>query len=414
MACKARWTTCVRSDRRRPGIIPDAAGARVVSMIGILVTAVVLAGFPWQVATAQRPGEPFTFALVSDLHYGLTRPRFLGDSAVPAWRVNAALADVLRALPIRTLPDDGGVQAGAVVGDLAFVAVTGDIANRAEGGVQPAAVSWREFLTTFVQPLSRDRRAPLPVFAAAGNHDASNAIGYVPALAPSVDTTAMSGLYRRAERQDEQALLTAEHDPLRQPFDYARDRVHYVRWVGGVAIMVLHIWPDAGEREWMERELAMIPDTVPVLLFAHDPPLVDPRHFTAPDGGPPGTGGFQGLLTERWRGEPLPAARLEGSRTLEEFRALLRRHRNIRAYFHGHENWTEYHALRDADGTPLLPAFRVDSPLKGRDSAGDDAKLAFLLVSIDADRRHLTVREYRWALPPDMSPWGAEISIPLR
>jgi|GEM_PF-390243 len=316
-----------------------------------------------------------------------------------------ALAAAVRALPGTRLPDDTGVHAGQPIGELGFVAVTGDIANRAEPGVQSAAASWQEFLDTFVAPLNAGRAAPLPMIVATGNHDASNAIGYVPALTPRTDTAAMAGLLR---------LIDPVQYAQRPPFDYTRDRIHYVRRLDGVALMVLHIWPDSAERAWMEQELSSIPDSVPVLLFAHDPPMVDISHFTAPGGGPPGTGGFQALLTEQWQGAPLPGARFEGSPTLEGFRELVRRHRNVRAYFHGHQNWTEFHALREADGTALLPAFRVDSPLKGRDSATDDTKLSFLVVTLDAARQRLTVREYRWDHVSAASRWGPQATILLR
>lgn len=405
MACKDLVRTCVRAVQRRPGISPDAVCVRTLraAVLGL----VSFVGVPWQTATAQRSesAAAIHFVLVSDLHYGLARTRFRGDSAVSAAKVNAALAAAVRALPGTRLPDDTGVHAGQPIDELGFVAVTGDIANRAEPGVQSAAASWQEFLDTFVAPLNAGRAAPLPMIVATGNHDASNAIGYVPALTPRIDTAAMAGLLR---------LIDPVQYAQRPPFDYTRDRIHYVRRLDGVALMVLHIWPDSAERAWMEQELSSIPDSVPVLLFAHDPPMVDISHFTAPGGGPPGTGGFQALLTEQWQGAPLPGARFEGSPTLEGFRALVRRHRNVRAYFHGHQNWTEFHALREADGTALLPAFRVDSPLKGRDSATDDTKLSFLVVTLDAARQRLTVREYRWDHVSAASRWGPQATILLR
>lgn len=358
--------------------------------------------------TDRRPSVgPLTFAVVADLHFGLARARFQGDTAVAAARVNAALARSLRAVRTIRFPADGGVAAGQPVGVLAAVAVAGDIANRAEGGVQPGATSWEEFLNVFVAPL--ERAVPrIPVYVAAGNHDASNAVGFTPTLMPPTDTAPMSGLRVR--------MPGVRRDTLR-PFDYRRDRIHFVVDLGGVQLMVLHIWPDSEERRWMEQELAMIPDSVPVLLLTHDPPVPDVKHFL-PREGETGNEGFQSLLAERWA--PLAERRglpgmdgPEASGTYAAFLALLARHRNVRAYFHGHVNYTEFYDIRDDDRQVSVPAFRVDSPLKGRDSANDDARLSYLIVSVATDRQTMTVREYRWSAPAELR-WGPRCTVPLR
>lgn len=83
------------------------------------------------------------FVFVSDLHYGLER-KFRGRE-VTANEVNHAMAETVRTLPTVCFPADGGLGAGETIGPLDFVVCGGDIANRMEHGVQPAAESWREF-----------------------------------------------------------------------------------------------------------------------------------------------------------------------------------------------------------------------------------------------------------------------------
>jgi hypothetical protein len=47
-----------------------------------------------------------------------------------------------------------------------------------------------------------------------------------------------------------------------------------------------------------------------------------------------------------------------------------------------------------------LHVFRVDSPMKGAISAGDEARLSFQVATIDPGRRTLTVRECLWNVHP--------------
>jgi 3',5'-cyclic AMP phosphodiesterase CpdA len=115
---------------------------------------------------------------------------------VAAVEVNAALADAINALPRVTLPADDGVAAGQVVGAVEFVAVTGDIANRQEAvplRIQPAAASWAQFEQSFAQRLSlrTSSGAVTPLMVVPGNHDLSNAIGWVGTMIPARDATAM-------------------------------------------------------------------------------------------------------------------------------------------------------------------------------------------------------------------------------
>src|SRR5450755_2234006 len=121
-----------------------------------LVAALVVA---WSSAASQSPAAPASpsgiiqFIVTSDVHYGITRRAFRGDTGVAAARVNAAMVAQINAVPALSLPSDSGVASGRRVGAIDFVAVTGDIANRAEKGVQPAAESWSQFVAGFVTKL---------------------------------------------------------------------------------------------------------------------------------------------------------------------------------------------------------------------------------------------------------------------
>ena len=43
------------------------------------------------------------------------------------------------------------------------------------------------------------------------------------------------------------------------------------------------MWPDAYMRQWFDQEIGT--DTIiPVILFTHDPPIADTKHFTNPNG----------------------------------------------------------------------------------------------------------------------------------
>lgn len=93
----------------------------------------------WLCVPMAVQAQRICFVFMSDPHYGLER-EFRGRR-VSAEVVNRAMAEAVAALPAQQLPDDGGVQAGEEVGALDFVVCGGDIANRMEQGVQPAAES---------------------------------------------------------------------------------------------------------------------------------------------------------------------------------------------------------------------------------------------------------------------------------
>jgi hypothetical protein len=98
------------------------------------------------------------------------------------------------------------------------------------------------------------------------------------------------------------------------------------------------------------------------------------------------------------------------------FISFLQKHPNIKAYFHGHENWTEYYQYKGPDNNVNLTCIRTDSPMKGRLSAKDETQLAFELVSINAYTGALSVREILWNAHKNATDftWGKSIHISLK
>ncbi len=95
-------------------------------------------------------------------------------------------------------------------------------------------------------------------------------------------------------------------------------------------------------------------------------------------------------------------APLASERPLEQraFEAFLGRHPNITAYFHGNSNWNQFYDWIGPDHRVTLHAFRVDSPMKGAQSADDESRLSFHVASIDGSAHALTVRECLWTVNP--------------
>lgn len=291
-------------------------------------------------------GQVVKFIFTSDLHYGFTRPHFRGADSVPAYVVNAAQVAAIKSVP--------GVAA---------VIITGDIANREEKGIQPASVSWKEFLHDY-----RDR-LKLKLFVTPGNHDASNATAHPKILFR--DAGSMTGMLELEEGKHIDTWV----------YDYHTQKVNYSRNLGGIHCMFVNIWPDSANRVWMERDLLSVSKNTSVIIFAHDPPEGDAKHFTNAN-----SAVAENLLEESYKDADA------GSTMAEQkgFIAFLKRHANIKAYFHGHENFCEmyhYHGM---------PVFRSDSPMKGKDSREDESKLSFQLVTLDMSHHKMTVTEYLW------------------
>ena len=343
------------------------------------------------------------FVFTSDVHYGITRAHFRGGDSVPCTVVSRAMIAAINKLPGYELPGDGGAGAGTAIGHLDGILITGDIANREEIGIQSAAASWRQFEADYdalVKTTDRHHQ-PTPILLGPGNHDVSNAIGYWRPVRPARDASSMAGIYNRMLRPAEP--LTAA------TYDYTTDKIHYIRDIGGVGLVFVNCWPDSMEQKWMESSLNGLRPGTPVLLFTHANPDVEARFFTNPNGHHEidSTHRFENLLPEVLEdGLSLKDSTLIEQRGLVTF---LQHHPEIKAYFHGHNNWTQYYQWHGPDNKISLPCFRVDSPMKGAFSAKDETLLSFELITIDMRKRIMTVRECRWnTLPQDpyVLKWG--------
>jgi hypothetical protein len=378
-------------------------------LLSVLLSAAWLAA----PATGQAPGVHFVFT--SDAHYGITRGTFRGRHDVNAHTVNQALVAAINTLPERRLPADGGVDAGTRIGEVDFVAEGGDIANREEGAgpdaIQRAADSWRQFSADYLDGLTLTDRSGRrsPVFIVPGNHDASNAVGFYKPMTPSIDKTAMVEIYNR--------MVHPDRPPTTATFEYSRDKVCFARDFGGVHFVYVQIWPDSSVRSWLDENLSRVATSTPVVLFAHDQPDSEAKHFGNPNGAHDinALDKFENLLVDEFadsRRSDVPAVTEQRA-----FEAFARRHPNLVAYFHGNSNWNQFYDWKGPDRTVALHVFRVDSPMKGAVSAKDETRLSFQVAAIDPGARRLTVRECLWnASPAVTSPtvtWGSTATVSL-
>ncbi|MEO6849470.1 MAG: metallophosphoesterase [Mucilaginibacter sp.] len=333
----------------------------------------------------------------SDAHYGITRPKFRGDTNVMGYHVNAALVGQANTLSTLTLPADGGVNSGKVAGAIDYVIEGGDIANRMESSVQSASASWAQFENDYLHSikLTGHNGKPATVFMVPGNHDISNAIGYPKPLKPLTDPTSMVKIYN---------LMLNPQKPLTvEGYDYSTDKVNYSHNIQGIHMMFITLWPDSAERIWMQKDLDTVASTTPVIIFTHDQPECEAKHFTNPT--PPynmtAQSKFQNLVAERYK-EGYVAANDNGPTDLEQrgWVKFLKAHPNIKAYFHGNSNWNEFYVYHGPDKDVNLNTFRVDSPMKGEYSGKDETLLSFQLISLDTKTQTLTVRECLWNTQP--------------
>jgi hypothetical protein len=368
----------------------------------------------------QQPASHGTlqFIFSSDAHYGITRAMFRGRHDVDAHIVNAAMIAVMNRISEARLPVDGGVDAGQPVGPIDFVVETGDIANREEttggphgGPIQSAARSWAQFKADYIDGItlrdSADRHSE--IFVTPGNHDATNAVGFYKPMSPRVDPTAMIDIYNMMMKPAVPRTATTYH--------YDADRVLTSRDIGGIHLVFLDVWPDLRGRAWMETDMKSVSPSTPVFLFTHDQPDVEARQFMNPNGRHDinAVDKFENLLSEQLAGATtIDSLSTANQRQLEVF---LKHHTNIRAYFHGNSNWTEFYDWKGPDRSITLPVFRVDSPMKGKVSAKDETKLAFELITIDRASKRLTARECLWNTNPKnpAAPlaWGAGRTVSL-
>lgn len=66
--------------------------------------------------------------------------------------------------------------------------------------------------------------------------------------------------------------------------NYTADKINYSKDIVGVHCMLVNIWPDSVARIWMESDLSKVSSTTPVILFTHDPPDIEAKHLTNPNG----------------------------------------------------------------------------------------------------------------------------------
>jgi len=103
---------------------------------------------------------------------------------------------------------------------------------------------------------------------------------------------------------------------------------------------------------------------------------------------------------------------------------FLKAHKNIVAWFNGHDNFTQFRTWNGENSVTIdntmtqlaIPVFRVDSPMKGKDSSKAPAKMAFNVVSIDTAARLFTIRECLWNaknVQGGAVAWGATETFPL-
>jgi len=156
-------------------------------------------------------------------------------------------------------------------------------------------------------------------------------------------------------------------------------------------------------------------------MFSHDPPDSDPKHFRNPKGkhdiNP--TDMFENLLEDTFAdtlvgAKPADAPPIAERKAWEDF---LRRHPNLTAAFHGHNNWNEFYDWTGPNRTVALHTFRVDSPMKGRYSNSDETKLSFQIATLNPASRTMTVREVLWNSDPRHPranlKWGSSTTVSL-
>lgn len=352
-------------------------------------------------------------AYTSDVHYGLFKKHFEGKDSVSSAEVNKVLLEKINKLPTQVLPNDDGVAKGKKVDYIDDLVVSGDLANRAEKQIQSATDSWQQFEDNYLKSLTTKglEGKPTVVLLTPGNHDASNAIGYYKKLSPPTNAISMVNIYN--------LMLQPATPKTVTDFDYYRDAVNYSRNIRGVHFVFVGLWPDSATRIWMEKDLATVSKKTPVVVFAHVPPAGDPKLFFNPNNPPTinKTDKFENLLSEKFKdstaiGKDMPAI-------IEQrgFIAFLQKYPNIKAYFHGHENYNEFYDYTGLNKEVSLPTFRVDSPLKGKYSSKDESKLSFQLISIDPTKQLLTVRECLWNTDQKTDGpivWGKSKTISLK
>ncbi|MFZ4399173.1 MAG: metallophosphoesterase [Bacteroidales bacterium] len=331
------------------------------------------------------------FVYTSDAHYGITRARFQKSANVGAQIVNQAMISKMNNLTNLTFPLDGGVKSGLKVDSVDFVVMTGDIANRSETTIIPtlsASTCWSQFSNDYITGMTLKNKAGIksPLYLLPGNHDVTNAVGFYKTMSPLKDSSAMVNIYN---------MMMPSPRPAGN-YDYANEKIHYSKNIGGIHLMFVCMWPDSAERVWMTNDLATVSQSTPVFIFTHDQPAVESKHFTNPNSPYTinSTNKFENLLLERFK----DGTAITAPTTIEQngFASFVQSHPNIVIYFHGNDNQNNYYKYYGPSNNIALDVIQVDSPMKGNISASNETKLSFQLITIDTLSKVLTVRECLW------------------
>jgi predicted MPP superfamily phosphohydrolase len=352
-----------------------------------------------------------SFIFLSDTHYGFTRPHFRGKDSVSAIAPNRAMIDAINRLPGMILPEDDGAGAGTRLASFDGLVITGDLVNRQEPPAPAATVSWNDFSTDYFHRLTikNPQGSHTPLWLVPGNHDVSNAIGYYRKMIPGKDPASMIGIYNFE--------MNPPIPVTQESFSFQQHKTHYTRSIGSVHFVFMTIWPDSTERIWLDEAVSKFPTAEPILLFVHDPADGDPKHFSNPNGEREIRIGdrFENVIEEIYKDSSAPGPTLLEETKWEEW---LLKHPSVKAYFHGHENYTEFYNYTGPHNKLHLPVFRCDSPMKGRYSAKDETRLSFQVVIIDTKTGQLTSRECLWNTEPSHPEkeliWGHSKTISIK
>lgn len=339
-------------------------------------------------ATAGASNNTITFVYTSDQHYGITRPTFRGATDVDATVVNAAMVAQMNKLNGMNFSEDGGVNSGKQIADIRYVIQTGDISNRAESGIPKAAVTLAQFDNDYTDGITlKNVRGEAPsLFLLPGNHEVSNTVGHSKIAPENVDATATAEIFNR--------MMEPETPRTAETYNYATDKINYIRTIGDIQFVFVNMWPDRSQRAWMEASVN--PDR-PVFIFTHDQPEVEAKHFIDPawvEGAPVDFSNSFEYLLDQVSSQPSSSGSTEAEQ--RELATFILENPNIKAYFHGNNNHNEFYTYTGPDNNISLPTFRIDSPMKGNISGDDESKLSFQVVTIDRSAKTMTVRECLW------------------
>src|SRR5262249_41171064 len=142
--------------------------------------------------------------------------------------------------------------------------------------IAKSELTWRDFRDDYRELALVGRTgAPSALFVVPGNHESSDAVGFYKPMDPPTDPSAPIAAYNLMMRPA--VPLTAA------TYNYDRDRIHTSRDIGGVHFVFLHVWPDSKGRAWMNEDLKKVGRATPVVIFAHDEPEAEAKHFINPN-----------------------------------------------------------------------------------------------------------------------------------